>query len=850
MLLLGMAGCVREPLQPEVEPVAEEAVEPVGEGQGNVVKVLFTDEMAALVEDDLAAGNVRTKSDGLNSLVDACGIASMERLFPYAGEYEPRTRRAGLHRWYKVRFREDVPATKAVDGFLSLPGVEYAAESPQVTLATDDTYWSSLWGLYNSSYAGYDVNVLPVWEGYTVGRPEVVVAVVDGGIQLDHPDLAWNCLATGHQNYVVGGTTIYPHSHGTHVAGTIAAVGNNGTGIAGVAGGDYAAGRRGVSLLSLQCFQSSGNTDRSGDFESAIKDAADKGAVICSNSWGYTFDANENGKVDADELQNYKYYHENTPREFREAVNYFIENAGCDGEGNQRPDSPMKGGVVIFAAGNDNIQYGPPANYEPCIAVGAIAQTGARASFSNYGDWVDICAPGVSIRSTIPTGSYASYNGTSMACPHVSGIAALLVSYFGGPGFTNQDLKDRLLGGAREVAASTGTRPIGPMADAFGAFLYGDGTEPDAVADLTAAPAGNNLVLSFTASEAYGYLAVAGKTEAAVRNADLRNPQGVSTSTLTVTNPALYGTPVTLRIEDLDFETDYYVAVAAFSYNRTFSERSRIVKVRTDVNHPPVVEVPSDALSFHQHENIELPFRVYDPDGHDIEVSFTTDGRARFTQEGGDAYLFTLVCQLAQPKAYSATITATDRYGMKATKSFTYTVLQNHAPEVAVPLENRVLPSAGATAEVDLDAHFTDADDETLSYMVTSLDPAVVSAALDDRRLRITASALGLGHVRVAATDAMGERVTAEMTVLVRPEGEEVSFLMGDKGVLTILPGLEEADTSVRVYGTTGAVVYTAEGRYSAFQPVVADLGKAAPGRYTATVTYAGQTYRKTIIKR
>ena len=99
---------------------------------------------------------------------------------------------------------------------------------------------SDLWGLYNQSNPGFDINVRPVWDNFTTGNPDVIVSVVDAGIDLNHEDLADNCLTTGHYNFVNKNSYIIGCYHGTHVAGTIAAVSNNKKGIAGIAGGDKA----------------------------------------------------------------------------------------------------------------------------------------------------------------------------------------------------------------------------------------------------------------------------------------------------------------------------------------------------------------------------------------------------------------------------------------------------------------------------------------------------------------------------------------------------------------------------------------------------------------------------------
>ena len=220
-----LAGCEKETEVSTGESVIE--TESPAVTPDEFVKVCFSDEMIALIEDQLSSGSVETKSAPLNDALSMLDVESLERVFPDAGEFEPGHRMAGLHKWYKVKYRSGVPMTKAMDDLSAVPGVEFVQPEIPAKLMTNDTYWGDLWGVYNPTY-GYDVNVTEVWNRYTTGNPDVVVAVIDGGIQLDHPDLAWNCLESGHQNYVRSGG-IVPHSHGTHVAGTIAAVGNNGS---------------------------------------------------------------------------------------------------------------------------------------------------------------------------------------------------------------------------------------------------------------------------------------------------------------------------------------------------------------------------------------------------------------------------------------------------------------------------------------------------------------------------------------------------------------------------------------------------------------------------------------------
>lgn len=195
------------------------------------------------------------------------------------------------------------------------------------------------------------------------------------------------------------------------MAGTVAAVNNNGIGVCGVAGGNGI--DSGVRLMSVGIVDGSQIADWK--MARGFVYAADNGAVISQNSWQCN--------------------NTNQSKVLNDAINYFMENAG------QKPDSPMKGGLVIFAAGNDNSNTphsplnGQTFDRNRFITVGGVSAEKIRTSFSNYGWWVDVAAPageqdGTSIMSTALDEGYMLMNGTSMACPHVSGVAALIVSKF------------------------------------------------------------------------------------------------------------------------------------------------------------------------------------------------------------------------------------------------------------------------------------------------------------------------------------------------------------------------------------------------------------------------------------
>jgi subtilisin family serine protease len=236
------------------------------------------------------------------------------------------------------------------------------------------------------------------------GNSDVIVAIIDGGIDYNAcNDLAANMWDGIGFNFVNNSSTIIAHNHGTHVAGTVAAVTNNSVGVAGVAGGSGSGD--GVRLMSCQVFTASS----SGGFHIAPVYAADNGAAISQNSWGYVSAGIYSQPV-------------------LDAIDYFNAHGG---------GNALDGGITIFAAGNSNSSgQWYPACYSGAFSVAATNNQDKKAWYSNYDTWVDISAPGgetnsVTARgvlSTLNGNAYGYYQGTSMACPHASGTAALMAS--------------------------------------------------------------------------------------------------------------------------------------------------------------------------------------------------------------------------------------------------------------------------------------------------------------------------------------------------------------------------------------------------------------------------------------
>lgn len=255
--------------------------------------------------------------------------------------------------------------------------VEYA--EPNYTYhaswTPNDTYFSN-----GVQYAPQKVSAQSAWD-ITRGSSTTKIAIIDTGVDYNHPDLAGKVIK-GYDYVSDDWDPMDQNNHGTHAAGIAAAATNNARGIAGMAPN--------VSIYAVRVLDANGSGSLD-DVANGIYHAVDNGAKVVSLSLG--------GPGSATSLQN--------------AVNYAVS----------------KGVVVVAAAGNENTSAPSyPAYYSGAIAVAATDRNDARASFSNYGSWVDVAAPGVDIASTVRNGGYAYMSGTSMACPLVAGVAGLLAS--------------------------------------------------------------------------------------------------------------------------------------------------------------------------------------------------------------------------------------------------------------------------------------------------------------------------------------------------------------------------------------------------------------------------------------
>ena len=436
---------------------------------------------------------------------------------------ERLARELGLHRWYSVKFDESIPVRKFAKEVAPSKHVNAIEFNTIVSLASDlkahpmsmgnmadtralepmssfnDPYAKYQWNLHNSgdeaiaktARKGADVGVLDAWELCT-GSSDVVVAVIDGPVQYNHPDLAaamwvneaelngvegvdddgnnyvddvygYNFNTAGYSGGKINWTTEGESGHGTHVAGIVAAVNNNGVGISSIAGGSGSGD--GVRIMGCQVFDGTfAASDR--DMSNAFIYAADNGACIAQCSYAY-----DPRSFDSDNA-----YINHTSIEYN-AIKYFVNPENCN-------HSAIGQNLAIFASGNETTSNsGYPGALPICVSVTAYGPDYLPTGYTNYGRGCNIAAPGGdysignSVSQILSTcikdavgDDYAWMEGTSMACPHVSGVAALGISYAAkiGKKFEGDDYRYTLLTAVNDINSLMleGTKPYNGVADA------------------------------------------------------------------------------------------------------------------------------------------------------------------------------------------------------------------------------------------------------------------------------------------------------------------------------------------------------------------------------------------------
>ncbi|MGN0190233.1 MAG: S8 family serine peptidase, partial [Candidatus Cryptobacteroides sp.] len=444
-------------------------------------------------------------SDGQLRAVVSSDIESIAPLFTKTKGKEELEKQFGLDRWFELTLAEDADFDRTVSSLASLSQVSAVELCSKVSKASDciahpyfcdggtkvstpvpgldfnDPALSSQWHYINNgdptfasnAYPGADINVRDTWSLGICGDPSIIVAVVDDGVKHTHPDLSANMWTNEAEANGIEGVDddgngfiddIYGYNfctdngritrdaaedtgHGTHCAGIIAAVNNNGTGVCGIAGGSGKSD--GCRIMSCQIFSgaSGGTTDI---VTKAIKYAADMGASVISCSFEYAANYGSDkeyiSKIGSAEI---------------DALRYFEASAGNN--------SVLDGNIAIFAAGNNshpNAHY--PGAFHEIIAVSSFAPDFLPTFYTNYGPGCNISAPGgeyalTSVRensevlstlvSEVNKSDYGYMQGTSMACPHVAGVVALALSHASelGHRYTVERFKQMILSSVNDM---------------------------------------------------------------------------------------------------------------------------------------------------------------------------------------------------------------------------------------------------------------------------------------------------------------------------------------------------------------------------------------------------------------
>ena len=725
-------------------------------------------------------------------------VTGMRRVFPDAGEFEAKHRQYGLHLWYEIVFSEGedpvtVAAVYSEDENIQIAEPRYkirnyampATPLPLAEIPNDPDFIKQ-WNFNNTGQTGgtpgADIRLIDAWDkikSLGIKNNNVIVAVVDGGVYHDHEDLKKNMWVNeaelngingvdddknGYKddiygyNFVNRTGTIAPEGHATHVAGVIAAVTNNETGVSGISGNPNEG--YGIKIMTVQILNGDNSVNTIGP---AFTYAADNGAVISQNSWGYE-NANEYNQSDID------------------AINYFIKEAGRDKNGNPRPGTPMTGGIVIFAAGNDSQDdkwY--PAYYENVLAVAATNHDGQLTWYSNYGKWIDISAPGGEINGRINIGgiystSYRTVNknyyeylqGTSMACPHVSGVAALILSVYGNECYTPDMLRSRLLYSATPLDTfdPVNTSKMGAGLVNASMALSINSTSGK-VTDLTAQMI--NAVscrLNWTVPQI-------------VKDKDLTiYTVACATELITEANFEKYAmkpvvatqvTETTLQtiVTGLQPATLYYIAIRNLENQCDVSAISNVATVTTRNNTAPVVSNPLPDISLRDVAN-ETAYYIgnlfTDDDGDEMTFEVSVASARVASARIKDNSI--LIKPLAAGKT-SLTIKADDGNTGRTSFSFSLNISQNHAPEFSGLLTDTILIPYSDPVVIDLAKHASDPENDPVFFFVQPDKSDVVNTNIKGSILTIAPRHHGNEKVLITASDPYNAKTTETIRITV-----------------------------------------------------------------------------------
>ncbi|EKB06031.1 S8 family serine peptidase [Myroides sp. C4067] len=872
----------------------------------------------------------------LDDYLESVGAYKLKRVFPFAGKHEQMQVNENLHAWFTIWLddKKITPSIRSNDTKRNSDIVAYTEPvyEPRLESHTiepinslnglsssnsffNDPLFSKQWNFLNtgtignyqngdeyviSSIAGADINMMSAWQQET-GSSDVIVSVVDGGVDIYHEDLidnlwineaeiAGNGIDDDNNGYVddiygfnfvdeVG--IIEPHDHGTHVAGVIAASNNNGKGISSIAGGNGKA-KSGVRIMSSQIFKHNPNYNAndpdsrpnlsvktSNHTAAAIVYGANNGAVISQNSWGYDVGVK-------------------TPRVVKEAIEYFNKYAGHTDKGKKM----IKGGIVIFAASNDNTEFKTyPAAEPDVIAVAAYAPDFSATWYTNYGSWVDIAAPGGSSRvgkkyphlggemtsailSTITSSKgqsrYGYMQGTSMAAPHVSGIASLIISKYGNEGYTREDLKQRLLTSVKTINANNYNNAT--YYDKMGKGFI-DASIALSEFDNSVRPA-KPVFVEQAIQQGYSSVTLAWRSTLAkeekktnIESYIIYKSQGEITSSNCDSNqvekleiPASYSNPEDVlerTITDLKSGTTYYFAIKSFARNgkssdliiypggiSTLTNRAPIISANIDVNKP--IELAGNDV-------LEVIFTVRDPENHSWEYLLSNSAQ-NYQERRGDQIHVRIFAQKYYKGDHTVTLTVKDQYGAQSNMIIPFTIKVKNPPRLKDQNKSFNV-SYNQIERFDLKQMMVDEQIERLTFRIKSVANDYITTSLNQTELVVTGTKLGNSAVTIIAVDNHAQEVEFTLPIFVyKNEGIYSLYpTVATSKVYVKVGDVVQGDVSLRIRDVMGRQVKKDSFNTGTLDPVkrtyFVDVNSLSPGKYELSIIHNGNTHKEYFVK-